>query len=138
MKVIILAAGYATRLYPLTINQPKPLLAVAGKPLIEHVLNKLKPIQNIDRFLVVTNSKFVWHFEQWANLYSETEPGVNLTVIYDGTTADSNKLGAVGDIHFVLKQENVDDDIIVVAGDNMFSESLEDFGKLSNRKNAPV
>ncbi len=67
MKVIILAAGYATRLYPLTLNQPKPLLEVAGKPMIEHVLDNLKPIQNIDRFYVVTNDKFTRHFEvRWS------------------------------------------------------------------------
>jgi glucose-1-phosphate thymidylyltransferase len=64
MKVIILAAGYATRLYPLTLNQPKPLLDVAGKPIIEHLLDSLKSIQNIDQFYVVTNNKFTRHFEQ--------------------------------------------------------------------------
>jgi glucose-1-phosphate thymidylyltransferase len=138
MKVIILAAGYATRLYPLTLNQPKPLLEVAGKPMIEHVLDNLKPIQNIDRFYVVTNDKFTRHFEDWAKRYSETVEGINLAIINDGTTDDSNKLGAIGDVHLVLKQEKIDDDIIVVAGDNLFSESLEDFGKSSLGKNAPL
>ena len=138
MKVIILAAGYATRLYPLTINQPKPLLEVAGKPMIEHLLDNLKPIQNIDRFYVVTNDKFTRHFEDWAKRYSETVEGINLAIINDGTTDDSNKLGAIGDVHLVLKQEKVDDDIIVVAGDNLFSESLEEFGKSSLEKNAPL
>ena len=138
MKVIILAAGYATRLYPLTINQPKPLLEVAGKPMIEHLLDNLKPIQNIDRFYVVTNDKFTRHFEDWAKRYSETVEGINLAIINDGTTDDSNKLGAIGDVHLVLKQEKIDNDIIVVAGDNLFSESLEEFGKSSLEKNAPL
>jgi glucose-1-phosphate thymidylyltransferase len=138
MKVIILAAGYATRLYPLTLNQPKPLLDVAGKPIIEHVLDSLKPIQNIDQFYVVTNNKFTRHFEQWANLYSATETDIRLTIVNDGTSDDSNKLGAIGDVHLVLKQKKIDDDIIVVAGDNLFSESLEEFGKLSLKKASPV
>ena len=138
MKVIILAAGYATRLYPLTLNQPKPLLDVAGKPIIEHVLDSLKPIQNIDRFYVVTNNKFTRHFEQWANLYSATETDTRLIIVNDGTSDDSNKLGAIGDVHLVLKQKKIDDDIIVVAGDNLFSESLEEFGKSSLEKASPV
>ena len=138
MKVIILAAGYATRLHPLTLNQPKPLLDVAGKPMIEHLMDNLKHLQNIDGFYVVTNDKFTRHFEDWANRYSETVQGIDLAINNDGTTDDSNKLGAIGDVHHVLIQEKIDDDIIVVAGDNLFSESLEDFGKSSLEKNAPL
>jgi glucose-1-phosphate thymidylyltransferase len=138
MKVIILAAGYATRLYPLTLTQPKPLLPVAGKPMVEHVLDNLAPISGIDRVYVVTNAKFAGHFQKWSEQYHATKSKFEFTVVNDGTTDDTNKLGAIGDINHVLKTQNVDDDLIVVAGDNLFSEKLGDFGKFCREKNAPV
>jgi len=138
MKVIILAAGYATRLYPLTLTQPKPLLPVAGKPMVEYVLDNLAPIGGIDRIYVVTNAKFAGHFQKWADNYQQTESKFDFTIVNDNSTDDTNKLGAIGDIHYVLKTQNVDDDIIVVAGDNLFSEKLEGFGKFVAEKNAPV
>jgi glucose-1-phosphate thymidylyltransferase len=138
MKVIILAAGYATRLYPLTLTRPKPLLPVAGKPMVEYVLDNLAPIGGIDRVYVVTNAKFAGQFEQWSINYRATKSKLNFTVVNDGSTDDTNKLGAIGDIHYVLKTQNVDDDIIVVAGDNLFSEKLEAFGQCCREKKAPV
>jgi glucose-1-phosphate thymidylyltransferase len=138
MKVIILAAGYATRLYPLTLTQPKPLLPVAGKPMIDYVLDNLAPIQGIDRIYVVTNTKFAGHFQKWADDYRATKSRLNFTVVNDGSTDDTNKLGAIGDIHYVLEHEHVQDDIIVVAGDNLFSEKLDGFGEFCRQKNAPV
>ena len=138
MKVIILAAGYATRLHPLTLTQPKPLLPVAGKPMIEHVLDNLAPIGGIDRVYVVTNAKFAGHFQQWADRYGATQSKLEFTVVNDGSTGDHNKLGAIGDIHYVLTTQNVNDDLIVVAGDNLFSERLDAFGKFCREKNAPV
>ena len=138
MKVIILAAGYATRLYPLTLTQPKPLLPVAGQPMIEYVLDNLAPIGGLDRIYVVTNAKFANHFQNWADAYRRTKAKLDFTIVNDGSTDDSNKLGAIGDLHLVLTREQVDDDIIVVAGDNLFSESLADFGRLCRSKNAPV
>jgi len=138
MKVIILAAGYATRLYPLTLTQPKPLLLVAGKPMIDYVLDNLAPIGGLDRIYVVTNSKFANHLEQWATDYRARKAKLNFTIVNDHSTDDSNKLGAIGDIHFVLKSQNVADDLIVVAGDNLFSEPLSDFGRFCREKKAPV
>ena len=138
MKVLILAAGYATRLYPLTLTRPKPLLDVAGKPMIEHVLDNIAPIPGIDRVYVVTNAKFAGHFQQWADHYRATKAKLNFTIINDGSTDDTNKLGAIGDLNLVLEREKVDDDLIVVAGDNLFSQSVEDFGKFCRNKNAPV
>ena len=136
MKVIILAAGYAMRLRPLTLTRPKPLLPVAGKPMIEYVLDNLAPIGGIERVYVVTNAKFTSQFQQWADGYRGTK--LNFTIVNDGSTDDTNKLGAIGDIHFVLTREKVEDDIIAVAGDNLFSERLDAFGKLCRQKNAPV
>jgi len=138
MKVVILAAGYATRLYPLTLTQPKPLLPVAGKPMIEYVLDNLAPIGGIDRIYVVTNAKFAAHFQKWADGYRETKAKLDFTIVNDGSTDDTNKLGAIGDLHLVVTREHVDDDVIVVAGDNLFSEKLTDFGRYCREKNAPV
>jgi glucose-1-phosphate thymidylyltransferase len=138
MKVIILAAGYATRLYPLTLTQPKPLLPVAGKPMIEYVLDNIAPIGALERLYVVTNSKFATHFQEWANHYRATKAKLDFTIVNDGSTDDSNKLGAIGDLHLVITREAVDDDIIVVAGDNLFSEKLDGFGRFCREKNAPI
>ena len=138
MKVIILAAGYATRLYPLTLTQPKPLLPVAGKPLIDHVLDNLAPIGDIDRVYVVTNAKFAGHFQQWSEDYRAHKAKLNFTIVNDRSTDDTNKLGAIGDIHFVLTSQHVADDIIVVAGDNLFGEKLSAFGQFCREKQAPV
>lgn len=138
MKLIVLAAGYATRLYPLTLNQPKPLLKVAGKPMLEHVLANLLPIEEIDHVYVVTNAKFAEHFRRWADTYGAARSGVQITVVNDNSTDDSNKLGAIGDLNLVLTRERIDDDIIVVAGDNLFSNTLAAFGKFCREKGAPV
>ena len=138
MKLIILAAGYATRLYPLTLNQPKPLLPVAGKPMLEWVLDNVKTIDAIDHAYIVTNAKFVTHFEEWAASYSRTNLKFGFTIVNDGSTDDSNKLGAIGDMHLVMTKHAIDDDIIVVGGDNLFSDDLQEFGDYCLRKNAPV
>jgi len=138
MKVIILAAGYATRLYPLTLTRPKPLLPVAGKPMIEHVLDNLAPVGGLDRIYVVTNAKFADAFQAWADHYRATKAKLNFTIVNDGSTDDTNKLGAIGDIHYVLQTQKVDDDLIIVAGDNLFSNQLNDFGKFIREKKAPV
>jgi len=138
MKVLILAAGYATRLYPLTLTRAKPLLPVAGKPMVEHVLDNLAPIPGISRVYVVTNAKFAAQFQDWANHYRANKFPLDFTVVNDGSTDDSNKLGAIGDIHFVLKQEKLDDDLLVVAGDNLFSQKLDAFGVYCREKKAPV
>ncbi|HEX3989033.1 MAG TPA: nucleotidyltransferase family protein [Verrucomicrobiae bacterium] len=138
MKVLILAAGYATRLYPLTLTQPKPLLDVAGQPMIDYVLDNLAPIGGIDRVYVVTNAKFAGQFQEWADQYRATKSKLDFTIVNDGSTDDSNKLGAIGDIHLVLSKEKIDDDLIVVAGDNLFSEALQGFGAVCREKKAPV
>lgn len=139
MKLIVLGAGYATRLYPLTLNQPKPMLEVAGKPMVEHVLDNLARIEGVGRITVVTNNKFAGHFERWAEKYRasrDDEP--DFSIINDGSTDDSNKLGAIGDLNLVLEREGVDEDIVVVAGDNLFSDRLDGFVEYARQKNAPV
>lgn len=137
MKSIVLAAGYATRLYPLTLNRPKPLLPVAGKPMLEHVLAALAPVRDINHVYIVTNARFADQFEEWVRTQGSHAP-FPCTVVNDGTTDDSNKRGAIGDIHFVLETQGVDDDLVIIAGDNLFSEPLAGFGEYCRQRNAPV
>ncbi|MBM3856482.1 MAG: nucleotidyltransferase family protein [Verrucomicrobia bacterium] len=128
MNILILAAGYATRLYPLTENQPKPLLEVAGKPMLEWVIDNLAPIPDIDRVFLVTNNKFAETFKTWAAGYQKKQPKLHFTIVNDGSTSDNDKLGAIGDMHYVLKKENIfGQDLLVVAGDNLFSQPVAEF-----------
>lgn len=128
MNVLILAAGYATRLYPLTLTKAKPLLEVAGKPMIEWVMDNLSPVSGIETVYVVTNNKFAKDFEAWAKSYEQRNSSRTLKIINDNSTSDADKLGAIGDINLVLGRENLaTNDLIVVAGDNLFSEPLTDF-----------
>ncbi len=136
MKLVVLAAGYATRLYPLTLDRPKALLPVAGRPMLEHVLYRLAPIREIDTIYVVTNAKFAGHFREWAAGYEAG--GWEVRIVDDGTTSDEDKLGAIGDLELVLRTEGVADDVVVVAGDNLFSEDLGDFGRHAVERRAPV
>lgn len=124
MKCIVLAAGYATRLYPLTKDTPKPLLDVGGKPILEHILDKVKEVKSIDEVFIVTNAKFFSHFNSWKTGFRFPIP---ITVINDLTAADESRRGSLGDIQFAIDQQHIDDDILVIAGDNLFSFSLKLF-----------
>ncbi|CAN5572417.1 N/A [soil metagenome] len=128
MNVLILAAGYATRLYPLTLTKAKPLLEVAGKPMIEWVLDNLAPIPGIETVYVVTNAKFAQDFQDWADGYAKSQPEVKFKIVNDGSRSDADKLGAIGDIRLVITHEELaGQPLVVVAGDNLFSEPLADF-----------
>ena len=134
MNILILAAGYATRLYPLTENKAKPLLDVAGKPMIEWVLDNLSPIPDIDRVYVVTNNKFAGAFEEWAAGYKSRGAKMEFTIVNDGSTSDADKLGAIGDIHHVLKTLDIShQDLLVVAGDNLFSQPVPGFAEAAKK-----
>jgi glucose-1-phosphate thymidylyltransferase len=134
----VLAAGYATRLYPLTLNQPKPLLPVAGKPMLEHVLDNLMPIDEIAEIYIVTNAKFAGHFERWGREYKTGHKVRPIEIFNDGSTDDTNKLGAIGDMNLVIERAKITEDVVVVGGDNLFSESLEAFGDFCRERAAPV
>jgi glucose-1-phosphate thymidylyltransferase len=128
MNALILAAGYATRLYPLTQNKAKPLLEVAGKPMIEWVLDNLAPIPDLETVYVVTNDKFAKDFQVWAQDYDRRHPGTTLKIINDGSRSDQDKLGAIGDIRLVLDRAEISaEPLLIVAGDNLFSEPLTEF-----------
>lgn len=126
MKGLVLAAGYATRLYPLTENTPKPLLEVAGKTILDYIVEKLDKVETIDEIIIVTNQKFTAHFEEWVK---NAQYSKKFTVINDGTTTNDNRLGAIGDIQFVIEQLNLEDDLMVLAGDNLFDFELTDFAR---------
>jgi glucose-1-phosphate thymidylyltransferase len=139
MNVLILAAGYATRLYPLTESKAKPLLEVAGKPMMEWVIDNLATIEGLGKVYVVTNNKFARDFQTWADHYNQTHAKLAFEIVNDGSTSDSDKLGAIGDINLVITRANLaEDDLIVVAGDNLFSQSLEEFGRFCREKKQPV
>ena len=123
MKAIILLAGYATRMYPLTKDQPKALLPLKGKPVIDYIVEQINRIPAIDTIYAVTNSKFYTHFVEWAKTAPTTVP---IEVLDDGTTDNSNRLGAVGDIYFTIQEKSIDDDIFVIAGDNYFTFDLKE------------
>jgi glucose-1-phosphate thymidylyltransferase len=138
MKLIILAAGYATRLYPLTINQPKPLLKVSERPMIEHVIDHLKDVPELTGVIIISNEKFHGHFEKWASDYQISGQNIPITVVNDKSTDENNRLGAIGDMVFAMNDQSVDEDVIVVAGDNLFSQSIKAFGEFCLEKKAPV
>jgi glucose-1-phosphate thymidylyltransferase len=134
MKAVILAAGYATRLYPLTLNRPKALLDVAGRPMVEHLLEALGGIEGLDGIYLVTNSKFADAFREWAAGWE----GADVQIVDDGTVDEESKLGAIGDLDLIIREAEIEDDLIVLAGDNLFSESLAPFGEFVRAKSAPV
>ncbi len=125
MKAIVLAAGYATRLYPLTRSVAKPLLPVGGRPMLDHILDRIGGVPDVDAVHVVTNRKFADSFRTWART---RELGVPLVVHDDGTTSEEDRLGAIGDVRFVLDAAGIDgDDLLVIAGDNLFDFDLADY-----------
>ena len=127
MDCILLAAGYATRLYPLTENMPKALLMMGSKTILDHVMDKLEEIPEINRVFIVTNHRFAGQFSDWAKSYAGAKP---VKVLDDGTTNNDNRLGAIGDMKYVIDQENITDDIFVLASDNIFRFSLKDMVKM--------
>ena len=135
MKALILAAGYATRLYPITLNQPKPLLKIGGRPLVEYIIDKIKEVKEIKQIYIVTNNKFTPHFEEWASHY---ESDIQIKTINDGTMTNEDRLGAIGDINFVIQKENINEDFLVLAGDTLFDLNLNELVKLRNEKQATI
>ena len=139
MNVIILAAGYATRLYPLTLDKAKPLLAVAGRPMIDWVVDNLADVPELGTIYIVTNDKFANDFQAWADRYQDRQPELKLKIINDGSKSDDDKLGAIGDINFVITRENLaESDLLIIAGDNLFSESLRGFVNYAKKTAATV
>jgi glucose-1-phosphate thymidylyltransferase len=134
MKAIVLAAGYAKRLYPLTLHQPKPLLSVGGRPILEHLLSKIQNIEAIDQTYIVTNAKFYEQFCDWVKKSSFR----SCIILNDGTLENDHRLGAIGDIQFVLRSQKISDDILILAGDNLFEFDLADFVRFYKERGTSV
>jgi glucose-1-phosphate thymidylyltransferase len=118
VKAVILAAGYATRLRPLTENFPKPLLPVGGRPMLDWIVERVEEVGEIDGIHVVTNSRYAGDFERWAD-------GRGIHVHDDGTSTNEDRLGAIGDLQFTVERARLQGDhLLVVAGDNLFDYSL--------------
>lgn len=137
MKCLILAAGYATRLYPLTENFPKPLLKIGNKTILDYLIEDISSAGSsaasalVDEFVVVSNHRFASIFRQWAS-----EKKYRITVVDDGTSTNETRLGAVKDIQYAIDALGLDDDLLVIAGDNVLDFSLCSFIEYADAKKA--
>jgi len=129
MKCLILAAGYATRLYPLTENFPKPLLKVGEKTILDWLIDDIDGAGLVDEYVVISNHKFAGHFQEWAAAKSQ-----KISVVDDGTCSNETRLGAVCDVQFAIDSLGLDDDMLVIAGDNVLDFSLQKFVKYADEK----
>lgn len=128
MIALIPVAGYATRLYPLTRDKPKALLEIAGKPMIEQVIQKVLELPGIEKIVVVSNHVFFKQFDSWAKGFRKKIP-IPLVVLDDHTTSNENRLGAIGDAWFAIQNEKIDSDLVWISGDNLFTFSLLEMQK---------
>lgn len=124
MKAVILAAGYATRLYPLTKYYPKPLLKIGGKTMMDFIVDEINNVPEVDSIYVVTNHKMHKYFDNWVQ---KRPDAAKIKVLDDGTTEDGIRLGAIGDIQFTIEKGRIDDDLLVIAGDNYFTYGISEF-----------
>jgi glucose-1-phosphate thymidylyltransferase len=139
VQAIILAAGYSTRLRPLTDNTAKPLLEIGGRPILEWILERVLPLPNLTQVLAVVNARFYEQFVDWRKGYSLRQTsGPALTLVNDGTWSNETRLGAVGDVCLALDLHGSDDDTLIVAGDNMFASDLAGVCALRQRHDASV
>ena len=135
MKALILAAGYATRLYPLTKEYPKPLLKVGKRPIINYIVDKLEALDGIDEIIVVTNSKFMPQFKKWlGKLHSKK----HISLVDDLTKSLNDRRGAIGDMNFAINKKRLKEDLIVMGGDNLFNTDLREFFSFVKGNLSPV
>ena len=135
MDAVLLAGGYATRLYPLTIDRPKALLPLAGRPILDHIVDVLDRCGEIRRMFLVTNARFAAHFSEWAR---QRSGGKSIRVLNDGTSSNETRLGAIGDIQFVLDHADVDidDGVYVLGTDNLARFDITEIIALSRQRGA--
>ncbi len=146
MKTIILAAGYSTRLYPLTLDMPKQFIKVGHKLMIEHILDKISNINEIDEIIIVTNNKYYPNFLEWqtnfqpngSNNHSSNKFNKKITILNDGTNSNEERLGAVGDMHFAIDSRKIDDEVMIIGGDNLFETDLRKMIAMFKNTGCPV
>ncbi len=137
MKCILLCAGYATRLFPLTENFPKHLLEIKeGKTILDYNIEQINNIKEIDEVYLITNHRYYEHFVKWN--VERTNKEKPIIVIDDHTTSNADRLGAIGDIQYTIEKMNIDDDLIIIAADNLYDYSLQKAVDFYNEKKAPV
>lgn len=115
MKAVVLVAGYATRLYPLTKDRPKGLLPIGGRPIMDYLFDQVEKIDEVDEAILVSNAIFYDQFAQWAEKY---DGRVKISVVNDGTTSNEDRLGALGDLKLCIDQHKIDEDLMVLVSDN--------------------
>ena len=128
MKLLVLAAGYAVRLQPLTLNTPKSLLPIGGKPIMDRILAKTASVKKIDAVYVVSNHKFFQNFVEWKKLRKDAS---RISLVDDGTMTNDTRLGAIRDMELAVREGSIDDDLLVIAGDNLFDLDLAAFLKFA-------
>ena len=136
MKALILAAGYGTRLYSLVKNTPKALLEINKRPLIDYILDRIKDISGLDELILVTNDKFDSIFQGWAGQQEAFPYGIR--IINDGTKTPEDRLGSIGDIEFALKEARINDDVLVIGGDNLFDYNITEYIEFAKTKSPSV
>ena len=137
MKCLILGAGYATRLYTLTKDRPKPLLPVAGVPILQRICEQVFKVRAVDRIYLVSNHRFVSNYYNWLRDYeSQRALPAPIEIFDDLTMTPDDRLGAIGDINFVIQNAKIDDDLMIIAGDNLIEFSLQDFATVTQEKGA--
>ena len=139
MVTIILAAGYGTRLYPLTLDKPKALLEVGGKTILDRLVRKIELVKECKEIIIVTNEKFYRNFESWAETQDHPRDGRLSTpgaveVINDGTKSNETRIGAIGDINLILQKKSVEEDVLITGSDNLFEFDLRKFIKFAHKK----
>ncbi|MDP8260421.1 MAG: nucleotidyltransferase family protein [Candidatus Gygaella obscura] len=127
MKALLLAAGYGTRLYPLTEKIPKPLLPIAGRPIIDYLITQIQKADHIKEVFVVSNDKFFDDFKVWQHSARKKHGDLKITVINDGTKSPVERLGAIADVQFAIAKKKIKDNLLIVGGDNIFDYNLKKF-----------
>jgi len=135
MQVIIPAAGYATRLYPLTLDKPKALLEVKGKPVLEHIIKRIEALPDAKNIFIVSNARFFPVFAQWLGGFKSKIP---VKLLNDNTTSNEDRLGQIGDIQLAIEKFDVKDNLLIIAGDNLFNFSLVPVYDFFKKKKAIV
>ncbi len=135
MKAIILAGGFAKRLWPLTKDYPKPLLKVNEKAIIEHILEKIATVDGVDKIYISSNETFEKHFKDELSHHLKKE---HIDLVIEPSTHEGNKLGAIGAIQYLIKKEGIDDDVLIIAGDNLFGFDIRDFVYTFQKTQKPV
>jgi len=135
MKAIILAGGYAKRLWPLTKNKPKQLLLVGGRPIIEYIMEKLETQKEINKIIISTNEKFEENFKEWLLGYKSSK---NIELIIEPTLSEKNKFGSVGALGYLIKKKSIDEELMIIGGDNLFEFALRDLINYYREKKGDV